>query len=353
MTLYEMLREVVDKQGSDLHLQAGTPPMMRGCDGELRAMGEQTLDADEIEQLLREAMPAEEAEHIGDRDYATSWEVDGVGRVRAALYRQNRTVAAALRLVPERVPDLDTIGAPPGVRSLCELRKGLVLVTGASGSGKTTTLLSMLDHINQTRSAHILCIMDPIDYMLRSGQSMVTIREVGVDADSFSAAIRHGLQHDADVVLVSEMRDLESVSLTLAMAEMGHLVLSQLHASNASQAVGRIVDVFPESQREYVRRQMANNLGGIVGQYLLPRNDRRGRVAVNEVLLGTPQVVQMILAGAEDFTVAMEAGRDRGMQTFDQSLADHVAAGRLSREAAFQRATSRERLAELLGGAGV
>jgi twitching motility protein PilT len=336
MTLQELLKTAAEKNASDLHLQAAMPPMLR-VDGALQAVAETPLQAAEVETLLHEGLPEADAAHVQDLDYQTAFEVPGVGRVRASLYQQNRTPAATLRIIPSTLLPFEQYGFPEGVRKLCELPRGLVLVTGASGGGgcgKTTTLMAMLELINASRVEKIISIGDPVEFVLQPKRSIIAIREVGVDTASYAQAFRAALRQDPDIIHVSEMRDLETVMLAITAAEMGHLVFTNMHCANASEALLRIVDVFPEQQRDQVRRQLAENLGGVVAQRLLPKAGGKGRVPVCEVLIATPEVRALIRDhGLGDLTPVMEKNHALGMQSFAQALEGLVVEGRLEREA--------------------
>jgi len=348
MTLLRLLQIATECNASDLHLQDGSPPVLR-VNGELKPIEMDVLEPDQVETLLLDGLPEEERVHVGDRDYQTSLDVEGVGRVRISLYRQNRSLAASLRLIPAVAPSLDRIGLPEGARKLCGITRGLVLVSGPSGTGKTTTLMAMLDHINQTRAVRIISIGDPVEFVLKPGKSIIILREVGVDTDTFATAVRCALRQDPDIIHVGEMRDLATVMMCLTAAEMGHLVMTNLHCLNATDAIRRLIDVFPAEQRQQVRYQLAQTLGGIIAQRLVPSVDGRGRIAAYEVLVNTPHIQQMIQDGAPDFTPTLETSNAEGMQSLDQSLAALVGAGTVEWEVAQGYATSPERLQLFMG----
>src|SRR5690606_38237188 len=251
-------------------------------------------------------------------DFAYS--LPGVGRFRANVYRQRGSLAAAFRLIPTSVPDLDELGLPPAVAGLCELSQGLVLVTGPTGSGKSTTLAAMVDRINRTRRLHIVTLEDPIEYLHRHRRSLVNQREVGIDVPTFAAGLRAALREDPDVIMVGEMRDLETIATALTAAETGHLVLATLHTPSAPQAVDRIIDVFPAEQQNQVRVQLAGVLEAVIAQRLVPTADGRGRHVVAEVLLGTAAVRNLIREGkTAQLPAVMETSRQYGMVTLRES----------------------------------
>ncbi len=353
MDLAELLQLAVEENASDLHLQAGMPPMLR-VTGELQPVGDDAVSAQDVESLLRDGLPEEEAAHVGDRDYQTAFDMRGVGRIRVSLYRQNRGVAASLRIIPQATMSLTQIGAPDGVKDLTKLPWGLVMVTGPTGSGKTTTIAAMLADINKNRAERIVYIGDPIEFSLPPGASIVILREVGVDTDSFAAGCRAVLRQDPDVIHVSEMRDLPTVMMCLTLAEAGHLVLTTLHCVGVAQAVRRLIEVFPSEQRGQIRTQLAASLRGIVAQRLLPRAKGRGRVAAYEVLIGTPEVQQvirqeqMLADGTPDYMELLESNAASGMMSFDQSLAQLVKSGEVALGAATPHASSPERLKKLV-----
>jgi twitching motility protein PilT len=265
-------------------------------------------------------------------DFAFASPAVGLGRYRANAYRQQRGAALALRPIPEKVPTLDAIAAPGILKQLADTNHGLVLVVGPTGSGKSTTLAAMTDHINQTAPKHILTIEDPVEFVYEPKQCLVTQREVGRDTPSFADALKGALREDPDVILLGEMRDLETIRLALTAAETGHLVLATLHTATAPQAIERIVDVFPGEERDLARTLLADVLRAVVAQQLLPRSDGKGRVAAHEILVGTPAVRNLIRESktAQLFSV-MQTGQQQGMQTMTQSLERLSQVGALGR----------------------
>jgi twitching motility protein PilT len=316
-------------------LTAGSPPLLR-IDGALERMtGRPSLTADDTEELLLSMLSERQAADFTDRhevDLSFGWR--DLARFRVNGFRQRGSVAVALRLIPYELPGLDELGVPDVVQAFTELSQGLVLVTGPTGSGKSTTLASLVDRINSSRPCHILTIEDPIEYVHRHKVAAVNQREVGTDTSSFPVALRAALREDPDVLLVGEMRDLETIQTALTIAETGHLVFATLHTNDTPQALDRIVDVFPGDQQSQIRVQLANALTGIVYQRLLPRPDG-GRVAAYEVLLATAAVRNLIREGkTRQLRNVLATASREGMQTLEQSLSALVAAGTIDHQTA-------------------
>jgi twitching motility protein PilT len=347
--LWEWIQEAVASGASDLQVIAGAPPVLR-VDGQLRFGAGPPLQAAQIRELLGPIMtPAQRAQlaELGDVDFALS--LPGGARFRVNVYRQRDTLAAVFRVVPARVPAFSTLGLPPSVADFARRRRGLVLVTGATGSGKSTTLAALVALINEERRCHVVTIEDPIEFYHEHGQSIVSQRELGQDTPSFAQALKHVLRQAPDVILVGEMRDLETTALALTAAETGHLVLSTLHTNDAAQTVDRIVDIFPPEQQDQVRLQLAATLVGICCQQLLPRTPPPGRVVAAEVLVATPAVRNLIREGkTHQLYSVMQTGAGHGMQTLEQSLAALVKAGTIAFEKAAEVANDREELQKQL-----
>jgi twitching motility protein PilT len=324
----QYLRTLWDHKGSDLLLVAGAAPTVR-IDGELRPIGgEPVLDADVLEKLLFEVLGPTLAERLHEEreiDFSFGWEWQA--RFRGNAFHQRGSVGMALRLIPREIPSFAELGLPPVIEQLATAQNGLVLVTGPTGSGKTTTLASMVKFISQQRACHILTIEDPIEFYHQHARSIITQREIGSDSESFSRALRSALREDPDVLLVGEMRDAESIEAALNISETGHLVLATLHTNDAAQAVNRIIDVFSADSQAQIRVQLASALVGVVAQRLLPRIDG-GRIAAFEILLATPAVRNLIRdAKAEQLSNVISTGMRQGMQTMDGSVEQLVAAG--------------------------
>jgi twitching motility protein PilT len=321
--LESLLLTARDLNASDIHLSAGMPPMLR-INGALQALDQEVLGNSQVRGMIDSVIPETQRRFFGEGaacDFAFASTTAGLGRYRANAYRQQRGVALALRPIPEKVPSLDSISAPAILKQLADTDHGLVLVVGPTGSGKSTTLAAMTDHINQTAPKHILTIEDPVEFVYEPKQCLVTQREVGRDTPSFADALKGALREDPDVILLGEMRDLETIRLALTAAETGHLVLATLHTATAPQAIERIVDVFPGEERDLARTLLADVLRAVVAQQLLPRSDGKGRVAAHEILVGTPAVRNLIRESKTAQLVSvMQTGQQQGMQTMAQSL---------------------------------
>ena len=342
MDIDQLLRRLINDRGSDLHLMAGMPPAIRVL-GELRPVeGMPRLCSDQTEQLIYAILDREQknlfetsASHRNELDF--SYGISGLGRFRINIHRQRGTVAAVIRAVANDVPRLEDLHLPARVADLANLRDGLVLVTGPTGSGKSTTLAAIIDRINESRSGHIITIEEPIEYLHHSKKCYVTQREVGAFQDtlSYRNALKHALRQDPDVILVGEMRDYETISIALTAAETGHLVLGTLHTVGAAQTVSRIVDVFPADQQPQITVQLASVLRGVVSQALLLGSDDRSRVPACELLRVNSGIASMIrenqIAGIYQ---AIETGAREGMMTMDQSLTDLVARGTIAADTA-------------------
>jgi twitching motility protein PilT len=338
------LRYVVEHEGSDLHVKVPSPPMAR-VHGELRPIeGAEPLTPEDteaaLEHILRDPALLEEYATVGEADF--SYEVRGLSRFRVNAFRQRGHVSIALRAIPFQVRTIADLDLPPVIRELAEQPRGIVLLTGTTGSGKSTTLAAMIDHINSTRARHMVTLEDPIEYLHRDKLSIINQREVGQDTESFARAMRRVLRQDPDVILIGEMRDEETVRTALSAAETGHLVLSTLHTLDATETVNRIIDFFPPHLQQQARVMLASTLRGVVGQRLVQRAGGDGRVAVCEVLVVTGRVQDLILNPQETgrLTEVIAEGSYYGMQTFDQALLKHVMAGNLTEEVALETASS-------------
>ena len=329
--------------GSDLHLKAGVTPRVR-IDGELRQLtSEPKCTHTDTQAVARAIMPAEVAAQFDrHREADFAYSVTGVGRFRVNAYYQRSSVALAFRRVRATTDSIDELGLPPAVAKLAEEPRGLVLVTGPTGSGKTTTLAAMIGHVNRVRSCHIITIEDPIEYLHSDLLASISQREVGFDTDSFASAMRVVLRQDPDVILVGEMRDVETASAALTAAETGHLVLSTLHTIDATETITRIVDFFPPHQQQQIRTSVAGSLRGTIAQRLVRRADGNGRVPAVEVMVVNGRIRQCIedAAHTSDIVDIIVDGAYYGMQSFDQSLAAHLEAGLISLSEALEMATN-------------
>ncbi len=344
-----LFRMTVQRNASDLHLISGVPPHIR-VDGKLIRLDMPIISPNAIKSLLYSILSDQQKKTLEQElelDFAYS--VPGVSRFRGNILYQRGTLGAAFRVVPFDIPDINSLGLPKGVKDLCSLSQGLVLVTGPTGSGKSTTLAAMLNYISSHRSLNILTLEDPIEFLHRHGKSIISQREVGSDTHSFSSALRHALRHDPDVILIGEMRDLDSIAIALTAAETGHLVLSTLHTQNAPLSINRIVDVFNNDNRAYIRQQLANSLQGIISQQLIPRIDTHGRVLAAEYMISTPAVRNMIREGKEhQLYSVIQTGNAQGMQTMDQSLAKLYMAGKISMESTLAYCIDKKEMERLL-----
>jgi twitching motility protein PilT len=338
------LRYVVDREGSDLHVKVDSPPMAR-IHGALRPVdGSEPLTAQEteaaLEHILTDQSLLQEFATEGEADF--SYEIPGLSRFRVNAFRQRGSISIACRAIPFQVRTIDDLGLPEVIRKLAEEPRGIILLTGTTGSGKSTTLAAMIDHINSTRARHVVTLEDPIEYLHRDKLSIINQREVGQDTESFARAMRRVLRQDPDVILIGEMRDEETVRTALAAAETGHLVLSTLHTLDASETINRIIDFFPPHLQQQARVMLAATLRGAVSQRLVPRLGGDGRVAVSEVMVVTGRVQDLILNPQETgrITEVIAEGEYYGMQTFDQALLTHVVEGNITEETAFEVASS-------------
>jgi twitching motility protein PilT len=348
--LDELLMQLQERGGSDLHLTVGLPPVMRINGALIHAEGE-ILSGKSIRELLFTALTAEQRDRLErEWEYDFGYSVPGCGRFRVNAFYQRGSVGAAFRHIPVDILSFDQLMLPPILAELCSKPRGFVLVTGPTGSGKSTTLAAMVDHINEHQDVHLMTVEDPIEFLHQHKQSMINQREVGADTKSFSSALKYVLRQDPDVILIGEMRDLETIAAALTAAETGHLVLATLHTQDAVQTVDRIIDVFPPHQQSQIRVQLAGTLQGIVSQQLLPTPDGRSRVVACEVLVPTPGIRNMLREGkTHQMTSAMQAGSQYGMVTMDQSLADLHRRGLVSLDMALQRAVDPNTLKTLLG----
>jgi len=326
-TLDQLLSETETRGGSDLHLSAGLPPMVR-VDGDLVRMTDVPLTSDEVLALVRPVMSPfdrERFEQHHDADLAC--QPPGCGRFRVNVFMQGRGAGAVFRTIPTKIPSLDQLGAPPIFKELCKRERGLVLVTGPTGSGKSTTLAAMVNEINMTWDAHILTVEDPVEFVHESQRCLVNQREVGPHTDTFATALKAALREDPDVILVGELRDLETMSLALTAAETGHLVFGTLHTSSAAKTVDRIIDAFPGEQQSQVRTMLSESLEAIIAQTLLKKKGG-GRVAAHEVLIGVPAIRNLIREGKlHQIPSMMQTGVRIGMQTIDMAYADLLKRG--------------------------
>jgi len=350
MNLPDLLKATLELGGSDLHLSLGSPPQVR-VDGHLRRLELPDLTADVIKSLAYSVLTDAQK-----KKFEETWELDlafglrGVGRFRCNVFNQKGAVGAVLRLIPEKIRTLEELNLPPVLAEMADRPRGLVLVTGPTGSGKSTTLAAMIDRINQAKHAHILTIEDPIEYLHHHKTALINQRELHADTQSFTMALRAALREDPDVVLVGEMRDLETMEAAMKLAETGHLTMATLHTNSAAQTVTRIIDAFPAHQQSQIRTQLSLVLEGIVTQALVPKLSGQGRVAALEILVATPAIRNLIRDDKiHQIYGTMQAGQDKlGMQTMNQSLARLVEKRVISRDQALQTSSLRDELNTIL-----
>jgi twitching motility protein PilT len=344
MELNALLRRAVDLGASDIHLKVGAPPVLRR-DGSLGPLEGAPVvsdrDAEEVLQVVGKRAPDRLAAFADTGDLDIAYQDDDLPRFRVNAFRQRGHISFAFRVIPKNVPNFEMLNLPAGVRRLAEEHRGLVLVTGATGSGKTTTLAAMIDHMNKTRKQHIVTIEDPIEVLHSDHTCIVNQREIGLDTTDFMQALRRALRQDPDVILIGELRDAETAQTALQAAESGHLVLSTLHTVDAAETLGRMIEFFPEAKQQMIRSVMAGVLRGVISQRLLPRLDG-GRVAAVEVMVNNNRIADLIRDNKpEAITDAIDEGAYFDMQTFSQSLIDLVVSGVVDQETAANAATNR------------
>jgi twitching motility protein PilT len=349
----DLLRLIVEKGASDLHLSVGIPPILR-IDGQLLPTNYMRLNAQDTQRLVYDILTDEQIQRFESTlELDFSYSLAKVSRFRVNCYRDKGTVATAFRVIPARIPTVRELNLPLILEELTRKPRGLILVTGPTGSGKSTTLAAMVNQINTERSTHIITIEDPIEYLHQHKLSIVNQRELGMDTKSFGAALRSALREDPDVILVGEMRDLDTISTAITCAETGHLVLATLHTNNAPQTVDRMVDVFPPEQQEQIRFMLSNNLEAVLCQQLLPRAGMPGRVCAMEIMMATPAIRNLVReAKAHQLTSAIQTSANVGMQTMDQSLRDLYQKGAIAYDEALTRAMNPEEFKTMVSIAG-
>ena len=350
----ELLGKLLEVQGSDLHLTAGTPPTVR-VHGELERLQDYPLLTPRaLQGMIYAILPQKMRERFEQElELDMSYSLPGRARFRVNVYMQRDAVGAVFRVIPFEIKGLDELGLPPVCADLARFPRGFVVVTGPTGSGKSTTLAGMVDVVNTERAGHIMTVEDPIEFLHKHKTCVVNQREIGADTHSFASALKHVLRQDPDVILVGEMRDLETISTAITAAETGHLVFATLHTQDAPQTVDRIIDVFPPHQQQQTRVQLSTTLQGVITQQLVPTTDGQGRVVAAEVMIATPGIRNLIREGkVHQIYSAMQAGGRYGMQTMDMSLASHVKAGRINQQMAFERCHDPEELQRLIGSTG-
>jgi len=349
MNLNDLLAETMSRGASDLHITVGIPPINR-INGKLVSLGNERLSPKDIEEFVKTLLNEEQLQNyknLGEVDL--SYSVVGVGRFRANIYRQRGSDAMALRSVGLKIPTLEDLNHPPILTDLSRKNRGLLLVTGPTGSGKSTTLAAMINQINSERNGHILTLEDPIEFLHKHGKSVVNQREIGHDSKSYGSALRAALREDPDVILVGEMRDLETISIAVTAAETGHLVLSTLHTIGAAKTIDRIVDVFPPYQQQQIKVQLAAVLEGIISQQLIEKADGNGRVAALEILVVTPAIRNLIREGkTHQIDSSVQTGAKYGMRSMDSSLIELFKKGLISKDSLFTYCVDREIVSRMI-----
>jgi twitching motility protein PilT len=347
----ELLGQLLELNGSDLHLTAGAPPVVR-VHGELERLDRYPpLTPRALQGMIYAILPQKSREKFEQElELDLSYSLPGRARFRVNVFMQRDAVGAVFRVIPFEIKTTDELGLPPVVSDLARFQRGFVVVTGPTGSGKSTTLASMVNVVNEERAGHIMTVEDPIEFLHKHKKCIVNQREIGADTHGFGQALKHVLRQDPDVILVGEMRDLETIGTAITAAETGHLVFATLHTQDAPQTIDRIIDVFPPHQQQQVRVQLSTTLQGVVTQQLIPTADGQGRVAAIEVMVATPGIRNLIREGkVHQIYSSMQAGGRYGMQTMDMSLAAHVKAGRVTQAMAFERCHDAEELQRLIG----
>ncbi|MCX7831280.1 MAG: type IV pilus twitching motility protein PilT [Actinobacteria bacterium] len=351
VTIDELLVKTLEYGASDLHITTGLPPVIR-LHGELRALDYPKLLPNDTRELIYSIMTQEQRDVLERNwEYDFSYSIPGKGRFRVNVYFQRGSVAAAFRTIPAKIPSIEDLRLPAVVQEFAMKPRGFVLVTGPTGSGKSTTLAAIINIINETRSCHIITIEDPIEFLHPHKKSVVNQREIGTDTHSFSNALKYALRQDPDVILIGEMRDLETIQTALTAAETGHLVFATLHTVDAPQTIDRIIDVFPPHQQQQVRVQLAGCLQGVISQQLLPTADGKGRVVACEVLVATAGIRNLIREGkTHQIYTAIQTGQKYGMQTLDMALADLVRRGWITYDTALEKCQDPQTLKQLIRG---
>lgn len=346
--LTSLLETTMTQNASDLHLTVGVPPVIR-VNGELRQIGSEKLQPIDTENYAKEILNEAYESYTKTGESDTSFSLPGVGRFRVNTFKQRGSDAIAIRVVGLKIPTLAELQFPSIAKEIITNKRGLVLVTGPTGSGKSTTLAAMINEINATRAAHIITLEDPIEYLHKHNKSIINQREIGKDTLSYANALRSILREDPDVILVGEMRDLETISVALTAAETGHLVFSTLHTIGAAKTIDRIIDVFPPYQQQQVKIQLAAVLKGIISQQLLPKYDGKGRIAAMETMVATTAIQNMIREGkTHQVESSIQTGAKYGMKTMDMSLAELYKKGLISYETALSYAIDRDMLSKII-----
>ena len=338
-----LLQLIIEKKGSDLHLSAGVPPMVR-IHGELSNINEEPISAQAMHSMLFDILTDEQKARFQENwEIDFSLEIEGLSRFRINMFQQRRGEGAVFRVIPTKIKSAQDLSLPESIMYLTHLKRGLVLVTGPTGSGKSTTLAAMIDEINSTRNEHIITIEDPIEFVHHNKSCMINQREVAEHTHSFANALRSALREDPDIILVGELRDLETTQLAITAAETGHLVFGTLHTNSASSTMDRIIDIFPPHQQTQIRSQMGNSLAGVLCQALIPSCDGRGRVCAMEIMFGTPAIRALVREGkTHQINSIIQTSGKMGMQTLDQCLKNLIMQGKIRGQDAYEFANNKE-----------
>jgi twitching motility protein PilT len=347
-TLNELLKFTLENKASDLHLTVGVPPVIR-VNGELQVIDEEKLLPAYTKNYAKELLQDRFSDYEKEGEMDSSFSASGIGRFRVNIYKQRGSDAIAIRNVGLKVPALKDLNFPKVINQLIDAQRGLILVTGPTGSGKSTSLAAMINEINSTRKEHIITLEDPIEYMHKHNKSIINQREIGRDSSSYASALRAILREDPDVILIGEMRDLETISIAITAAETGHLVFSTLHTIGAAKTIDRIIDVFPPFQQQQIKIQLAAVLRGIVSQQLIPTEDKNGRVAALEIMMNTPAIQNLIREGkTHQLQSHIQTGNKYGMKTMDMALAELYRTGIISNESVMTYCIDKELTSKLI-----
>ncbi|MCF6464222.1 type IV pilus twitching motility protein PilT [Clostridium sp. Cult1] len=343
MDLIDLVKYGVENRASDIHITVGIPPVLR-IDGSLVYHGRSKLNPDDTKMLVEQVLNEKQLEELEDKgEIDSSYSSHGIGRFRINAYKQRGSYGMSIRVIPLKVPTIEELGIPPVVKKLARLPRGLILVTGPTGSGKSTTLASIVNLINEEKNCHILTLEDPIEYLHKHNRSIVNQREIGLDTFSFASGLRSALRQDPDVILVGEMRDLDTISIALTAAETGHLVLSTLHTIGAAKTIDRIIDVFPPHQQQQIRVQLSSVIQAIISQHLLPKSNGKGRVAAFEIMVANPAIRNLIREEKiHQIDTSIQTGGKHGMQTMDSSLLELYNKGIISKDTVLNQAVNLE-----------
>lgn len=347
-TLSELLELTLEKGASDLHITVGVPPIMR-INGELEAIESNKLTPSDTEKYAKDILKDKFNEFDAKGEIDSSYSITGLGRFRVNVYKQRGSISIAIRNVGLKIPTLKELRFPSTISELIDARRGLILVTGPTGSGKSTSLAAMINEINMKKKEHIITLEDPIEYIHKHNKSIINQREIGTDSNSYASALKSILREDPDVILIGEMRDLETISIAITAAETGHLVFSTLHTIGAAKTIDRIIDVFPPFQQQQIKTQLASVFRGIISQQLIPMENGKGRVAALEIMVGTPAIQNLIREGkTHQLQSLIQTGNKYGMQTMDMSISQLYKEKIISYEAAMTYCMDRDLMSKLI-----